>query len=253
MQPEIHPALATFESLLTLRKYSVQNRNDATAKFARFCATHVNDSMSQFFQDVLVAYLLKGKRNGYFVEFGASNGRDASNTYLLETRLQWKGILAEPARCWHESLKTNRTAAIDDRCVWNKSGESLSFFEASVAELSTVSDFRDRDFNRENRPVGITYDVKTVSLNDLLSSHDAPTAIDYMSVDTEGSEFLILNSFDFEKYQVKIVTVEHNFCEPDRTQIFDLLTAKHFVRILEPFSKVDDWYVQKSVFDEFSK
>ena len=73
-----------------------------------------------------------------------------------------------------------------------------------------------------------------------------------MSVDTEGSEFLILNSFDFQKYKIKVVTVEHNFCDPDRKQIFDLLASKNFVRILEPFSKFDDWYVQKSVLDEIS-
>jgi FkbM family methyltransferase len=196
--------------------------------------------------------LLRGKRNGFFVEFGATNGIDFSNTYVMESQLQWKGILAEPARCWHESLKKNRTALIDTRCVWTKSGESITFFEANVAELSTISDFRDRDFNKDARKAGKTYEVETVSLNDLLSKYSAPTEIDYISVDTEGSEFKILNSFDFQKYFIKVITVEHNFCDPDRKQIFDLLSSHNFVRILEPFSKFDDWYVQKSVLDELS-
>jgi FkbM family methyltransferase len=249
----MNPPLATFKNLLALRDYLVQNPNDAVANFARACALEVGVSKSQLFQDVLVGFLLKGKRNGFFVEFGATNGISLSNTYLLESRLQWKGILAEPARRWHESLKQNRTAAIDNRCVWNKSGESLTFFEADYAELSTISDFRNRDFNKAGREIGITYDVNTVSLNDLLLSHGAPPDIDYMSVDTEGSEFPILNSFDFEKYHVKIVTVEHNYCDPDRKQIFDLLTSKHFVRIFRPFSDFDDWYVQKLVLDELSE
>jgi FkbM family methyltransferase len=193
--------------------------------------------------------MLRGKPNGYFVEFGATDGIGLSNTYLLESRLQWKGILAEPARCWHDNLKKNRTAAIDTRCVWNKTGEALTFLETELAELSTLADFRDRDFNKSGRTIGKTYKVNTVSLNDLLLKHNAPADIDYMSVDTEGSEFNILNSFDFKRYQVKIITVEHNFCEPDRKQIFDLLTSKNYERIFEPFSKFDDWYAQKSILD----
>jgi FkbM family methyltransferase len=253
MQPTVHPALAVFDSLLVLRNYAIQNPNDPAAIFAKTCAEHVVVSKSQLFQDALVLLLLRGKRNGFFVEFGATDGINLSNTHLLESRFQWKGILAEPARCWHESLKKNRGAAIDIRCVWNKSGETLTFYEATAAELSTISDFRNRDFNKGGREVGKTYDVKTVSLNDLLTSHGAPTIIDYMSVDTEGSEFVILNSLDFEKYHIKVLTVEHNFCDPDRQQIYDLLTSNSFVRILEPFSKFDDWYVQKSVLDELSK
>jgi FkbM family methyltransferase len=248
----MHPGLASFDCLLALRNYLVQNPRDSAAIFAKFCAENVDVSRSQLFQDMLVGLLLQGKRNGFFVEFGATNGMDLSNTYVMESRLQWKGILAEPARCWHGSLKKNRSAVIDTRCVWNKSGESMTFFEADTAELSTISDFRNRDFNKAGRATGKTYEVETVSLNDLLSNHGAPTEIDYMSVDTEGSEFQILNAFDFQKYHVKIMTVEHNFCDPDRRQIFDLLSSKHFVRILEPFSKFDDWYVQKSVLDGIS-
>jgi Methyltransferase FkbM domain len=250
MQPNIHPALATFDSLLALRAYAIQHPNIPAAVFARVCAEHVNVSASQLFQDALVILLSRGKRNGFFVEFGATDGVNLSNTYVLESRLQWKGILAEPARCWHDSLKRNRAAAIDDRCVWSKSGESLAFFEAATKELSTVSEFRNRDYVKGERDVGLTYDVQTVSLNDLLIGHGAPAAIDYMSVDTEGSEFIILSSLDFQKFQIKILTVEHNYCDPDRQKIFDLLTSNNYIRIFEPFSKFDDWYVQKTLLDE---
>ena len=49
-------------------------------------------------QDILVAVLARFKRNGYFVEFGATDGVYLSNTFLLEQQLGWTGILAEPAR-----------------------------------------------------------------------------------------------------------------------------------------------------------
>jgi len=246
------PALTAFEALLALREHAMRNPTDSDAVFARFCAENLNVSRSQLFQDILVVLLMGGKPNGYFVEFGAGDGITLSNTYLLEKRLRWNGILAEPARCWHDKLSANRSAAIDRRCVWSRSGERRSFFETSIGEFSTLTEFRERDFNKVARQTGTTYEVETVSLNDLLASHNAPAAIDYMSIDTEGSEWEILQAFDFDKYQVGILTVEHNYCEPDRTQIFDLLAGKGFIRILEPFSKFDDWYVQRSVIQQIS-
>jgi hypothetical protein len=95
---------------------------------------------------------------------------------------------------------------------------------------------------------GTTYAVETVSLNDLLAEQQAPRQIDYLSIDTEGSEWPILETFDVSKYDINVITVEHNFCEPDRRRIYDRLTQSGFVRVLEPFSKFDDWYVKRTIF-----
>ena len=183
-------------------------------------------SQSQLFQDLFVVFFLQGKRNGFFVEFGATDGRGLSNTFILERDFEWNGILAEPARCWHAALRSARRAAIDTRCVWSESGQTLEFKETDLKELSTLTNLADKDFNREGRTKGTTYPVHTVSLLDLLAAHNCPKDIDYLSIDTEGSELPILNAFDFSKYDIKIVTVEHNYCEPDRQQIHDLL-ARH--------------------------
>ena len=72
---------------------------------------------SQLKQDLFVLLETGFKRGGYFVEFGATNGIDLSNTYLLEREFGWTGILAEPATAWHEALQRNRNAIIDTDCV----------------------------------------------------------------------------------------------------------------------------------------
>ena len=237
---------ATFAALRAFREHSAHNPDYGPANFVKFCAANFADSSAQLFQDLLVMFLMQGKRNGFFVEFGAGDGINLSNTFLLEKQLQWTGILAEPARCWHESLTRNRSAIVERRCVWSRSGETLDFLEASSAEVSTIAEFRDRDFNREERQGGVTYPVTTISLNDLLAVHKAPPIIDYLSIDTEGSEYPILEAFDFERYRVNILTVEHNFCEPERGNILGLLTGKGYVRILDFLSRFDDWYVLES-------
>jgi hypothetical protein len=85
--------------------------------------------------------------------------------------------------------------------------------------------------------------VKTVSLADLLIRHHAPAELDYLSIDTEGSEFEILRDFDFARYPFKVITCEHSFT-PAREKIHALLTAAGYVRKYAKFSDFDDWYVR---------
>ena len=68
---------------------------------------------SQLGQDLFALYSLSWKRGGFFVEFGATNGVDLSNTYLLEKDFDLIGILAEPVAVWHAELTRNRSVAID--------------------------------------------------------------------------------------------------------------------------------------------
>jgi FkbM family methyltransferase len=201
-------------------------------------------SQSQLRQDIFVLSELGFKRDGFFVEFGATNGIDLSNTYLLEKEFSWRGILAEPARIWHENLIENRSANVDFECVWRESGQTLNFKEVSIAELSTISELNTKDMHSEARKKGNTYSVNTISLLDLLKKYDAPKRIDYLSIDTEGSEYAILKDFNFNEYNISVITCEHNYTN-DRKNIYDLLTANGYDRKYEELSRFDDWYVRQ--------
>lgn len=202
----------------------------------------LESSKSQLNQDIFVLVNSKFKSDGFFVEFGATDGVTLSNSWLLENDYGWKGILAEPARSWHSELRKNRSASIDTRCVWSKSGELINFLESDVGELSTISEFAQSDFHNRDETNTVSYDVETVSLMDLLTTHSAPEYIDYLSIDTEGSEFEILSNFDFESYKFGFISVEHNFTS-NRESILELLNKSGYVRVYEEFSSFDDWYV----------
>ena len=205
-------------------------------------------SKAQLKQDIFVLDQLQLKEDGYFVEFGATNGILNSNTWLLENHFNWTGILAEPSIYWHDQLHKNRSCHIDTACIWTESNQSVLFNEVDpnvthyANELSTIDVFSGCDTHADVRSFGKKYPVSTLSLLDLLKKYSAPQQIDYLSIDTEGSELEILQAFDFNQYTIKIITCEHNYT-PAREHIHDFLEKKGYVRKLEQFSAWDDWYI----------
>jgi len=236
--PELRPSLEQIifqgKEKILFDSYFLLNLNDAL----------LQKSHAQLRQDIFVLSELNYKKNGYFVEFGATNGLDLSNTYLLETQYNWTGILAEPAIRWHAELSKNRTAKIDKRCVWRYTGETLIFNETDSPELSTLDSFSSCDGHAQAREGGKKYSVKTVSLEDLLTENHAPNFIDYLSIDTEGSEFDILENFDFQRYKFRVITCEHNY-SPMREKLSALFQKNGYQKKYENVSKFDDWWVLK--------
>lgn len=234
---------------LILRKLGISDQDRAFIQALGLSGLKItlglkSKSKSQLRQDLFVVFELKSKEKGYFVEFGATNGITHSNSYLLETEFSWTGILAEPAKCFEKQLKTNRpNASIETLCVWRDSNSSLIFNETEVPELSTIDSFSDKDGHINRRLVGKKYEIQTISLNDLLLKYQAPNRIDYLSIDTEGSEYDVLKGFNFNKWDIKIITVEHNYTA-QRKLIFDLLTSNGYIRKYEKISQYDDWYVK---------
>jgi len=207
----------------------------------------LNKSKSQLRQDLFVLSRLNFKRGGYYVEFGATNGIDLSNSHILEKDFQWTGILAEPATIWHQSLRLNRpNSIIETSCLWKESGINLMFNETIDPEFSTIEFFSGSDNHKDTRINGSSYSVRSISLIDLLLKHNAPKHIDYLSIDTEGSEFEILQAFNFNRYTFGVITVEHNYT-PQREKIYELLRANGYKRTNEDISMWDDWYVSDQV------
>jgi FkbM family methyltransferase len=232
-----------FCALLKYHGNATELTKDKEHAFLAYVLKNFNVAKAQIFQDLFVLFMTNEKRCGYFVEFGATNGVTLSNSYLLEKSFGWDGIIAEPARCWHTELRANRNCKIETNCVWSKSGEQLEFNEVSSQELSTINVFSGSDGRTKERQDGNVYTVETISLNELLEKHGAPHEVDYLSIDTEGSELTILNNFDFSKYKIHILSVEHNFTK-ERERIHHLLSLNGYKRVFEKFSNWDDWYVR---------
>lgn len=199
-------------------------------------------STAQLHQDIWVIAETKRKRGGFFVEIGAFDGVEHSNTYLLEKELGWTGILVEPNPELHSLIRERRTAALSTAAVYSKSTEVdfVSVRDAGVLSGIAVHAFEDMhaEFRRKNSSV---FSVVATTLQELLEQYDAPKVIDYLSVDTEGSEYEILAAFDFDKFDIRLLSVEHNFTPRER-DVEVLLRKFGYRRVYRRASKWDSWY-----------
>ena len=205
--------------------------------------------LSQIGQDAWVLHKLAYKRGGTYVEFGAGDGLTNSNTAVLEFEYGWNGILAEPCEGVRAKLAHNRVRNIVKHCCIGNYECDVMFVESEISEISAVDSYVHSDHLADAR-ISTTkppYKVHCITLMQLLDELGR-TNIDYLSIDTEGGEHDILEAFadsgGFEKYNISLITVEHNFTA-NRDKIFKLLTLCDYRKQLGVNTFWDDWYYKE--------
>ena len=222
------------------------------------------ESKSELNQE-FVAYLTCGS-DGFFVEFGAMDGVKGSNSYLLESKFGWSGVLAEPIpELASECLRKRRSPCYNGAIVGKKNDleDKHQLFEKEIflddervtafakviddnrVGLSTLLPYVDGDLHEYTRRKGfeVLY-IPSMTLQEFLFSYRAPSRINYISIDTEGSEFDILKEFPFEQYTFDFVSIEHNH-SLNKDKIINLMEINGYQLVLSKFSGGDAWFVRK--------
>ena len=202
------------------------------------------DVKSQNLQDLKILQLLSNKKNGYYVEFGADDGVQNSNSYFLNKIFGWSGLLVEPNPERFKELKRNRqNDFVSNQLIWREKDVELEFTIAG--QLSTISDFEESDFMKNERKRVSTKKMKflTTDLESVLKNANAPKCIDLLSIDTEGSEFDILEKFNFDQYIFKVICVEHNNDKEKKNKLDSLLISNGYKQDLNFAGGVDAFYV----------
>ena len=157
--------------------------------------------------------VFKGKKNGFFIELGATDGINLSNTYILEKYFDWKGICIEPNPEFYSQLLINRNCICVNDCI--DAQEATAEFRFDNKELGGIvgedtdncMKYRSQEIKnlRANNQIFI---LNTKTLQQVLVEHNAPKIIDYLSLDVEGAETRILGNFPFNKYIFLSMTIE---------------------------------------------
>jgi len=183
-----------------------------------------------------------------YFEAGACDGLLNSNTKALEDN-GWTGVLVEPLPYWHDNLKINRpNSIIHYRALHTESNIYLDFTQSIDPQLSGLTGHQNLDIHSWKRR-GSIHKVSTISLQDAMRSLPKDSRCGYLSLDLEGSEYLVLKQF-FQTSSLSefpfIISVEHNFSK-NRKRIKDLLGECNYIQVLKLMSGHDSWWISKQL------
>ena len=202
----------------------------------------------QMLQDAWVLSRRDSQIEGFFVDVGAAYPVKYSNSYLLQ-QMGWNGILIDAnPRLAHElrlQRESDSVRVVEAAVSDGKGTETLlcagpmSSLESSV-NVDHLGKKRKRISTSEGR-----FEVTTATLDDLLKSAGAPETIDYLSIDVEGHDLTALRSIDLTQWDVRAISVEHNFQLEQLSAMDDHLRQHDFVRVCGRWSSIDSWYVKR--------
>lgn len=169
-----------------------------------------SDFRSQFGQDVLVNGLLQRARGGKFLDVGANHPESVSNTFFFERELGWSGVAIEPlpdkAALWQECrpntefvsvFASDCAGAVEFLRVAGPDGwEDMMSTSVGMATAEQLS--------RPHRKIV----VPSATIDSILAERGIE-AVDFVSIDVEGAEMVVLGGFDLAQYRPKIIVLEN--------------------------------------------
>jgi FkbM family methyltransferase len=154
----------------------------------------------------------RGKRAGTFVEVGAYDGEQASNSLFFERFLGWRGLCIEPQPAAFAQLVKRRRCHCEQVCVADYEGEGrLLLSGASDAErMQSGLAERLEPLRRERleRADAFTESVVPVTRLELLLEKHSLRQIEYCSIDTGGAELGILTGLDLDRFRISVFSIE---------------------------------------------
>ena len=201
--------------------------------------THKKVSYSYGGIDSLILNIFKNQKKGFYLDIGCGHPIKNNNTYLLNKK-GWKGINIdldeENIDLFNIYRKKDENINV---AVSNDGGEVDLYFYHSKSAINTISK---ETANFQKAKVTSVKKIKSKTLNEILdNSKFKGIQIDFLSIDVEGSELLVLKNFDFKKYSPKVIVVEYldlslpkleiknlNIKNIINSQLYNLITSNNY-------------------------
>jgi FkbM family methyltransferase len=160
-------------------------------------------------------HFFKNKRNGIYIELGALDGKLYSNTKFFQDELDWRGILIEPHPNKFKDMEKNRPNNFLFNNLVSNSEEELKFkyFVNGHAAVSGVENTLPQshfdiyfDNEREKSLPQDSIYIKPKTLTEIIKQTKI-SHIDFLSLDVEGHEYEVLQSWDFS-VPIDLVMIE---------------------------------------------
>ena len=179
--------------------------------------------------------ILRGRRNGFFVEIGAYDGVSFSNTYLLEA-VGWRGLLVEanPER-FEECVKARPYSRCVKAAIVGEGGRKRISLTVPIGDggvdALAFTEASERHRRRVARATTETREIETraMTFDELLDGHQG--RIDLISIDVENAEFAALHGMDITRWTPELFIVEDNSMGRDR-RVSDYLAQFGYIERL---------------------
>jgi hypothetical protein len=172
---------------------------------------YANISYSQEGEDLIIDRLINSQKNGFYVDIGAHHPFRFSNTFKFYLR-GWNGlnIDASPGsmNAFHEARK--RDINLEIAIGVGEDEELMDYYLFDEPALNTLSkEVATRKTKLYNYKVNHTIKIKTYNINWVLENYlPTVTEIDFLTIDVEGLDEMILKTLNFNKFRPKIILFE---------------------------------------------
>lgn len=161
--------------------------------------------------------------NGFFIELGAMNGVTYSNTLFFEQSMGWSGVLIEPTVDQYKQLVLNRPNCHNFNYAIHTKEGALDFFgdHALGGLAESMSERHKRAWNVDSKKSN----VQAIPIKKLLKNIRIDL-VDFFSIDVEGGEVYVLETFDW-KIPVYTILIEGNYTASKEEQKLWMTVPDH--------------------------
>lgn len=166
-------------------------------------------SYSQEGEDMILRRLFEKQQTGFYVDVGAHHPKRFSNTFFFY-KIGWNGINIDAMTNSMKSFNKIRPRDINIEKPVSDKKQTLTYYVFNEPALNGFSkELSEERDNQEDYYIEYTKDIETSTLEQILDDNlPKNQQIDFLSIDVEGLDFMVIKSNKFEKYRPKVILIE---------------------------------------------
>jgi len=182
-------------------------------------------------------------KDGFFIEAGADDFETDSNTLLFELQHNWTGILVEPnPTIFPKGFSKQRKVWGSSTCLAIQPRPHVSPFSQKVTMGGMAGLVSEADEQ--------SYDMQCFPLYSLILATGNRT-VNYLSLDIEGAEFLVLKTIPWDKVDIEVISLETNHVGEvfpgSQREVREYLEERGYV--MAATVEIDDIFVRRDLYE----
>lgn len=167
----------------------------------------VRHSFSQAQEDLLISRILGGRKEGFYIDIGAYDPHQLSNTKHFYLK-GWRGINVEPNKICHARFVAERPGDINLNVGVGLQPGKLTFYTMHPAALSTFSKANARESEKMGCQIVSQEPIEVITLAALFERHVGNKKVDFMTIDAEGLDVVVLEGNDWNRWRPTAICIE---------------------------------------------